>query len=539
MKDKSIKDAVHGYITIEDPYWHIIDLSIFQRLKWIEQTSYRPLFPSARHDRFIHSIGVFHLGKKALSGFEKNSDTPDINIIESNKDSFLLACLLHDIGHAPFSHTSEFLFNYKASVKKFDSPLVQELIKCIQPLLNEDSFDKFTDDYKDTVKYSKIAEHEIMSSIIVCKKFDAFKQFFPDASNLDIDLIVRAIIGCCYSSNPVGDNENDREKGIKNCLIRLLNSSTIDVDKLDYIARDTMMTGYDNIVIDTARLLDSITMVCHEHVFYPAYKKSAISVITNVVTAKTLQAKWIVNHPTIVYDSFLLEKSVIISLKNFADKIKIDGDDFIRLVFSSNALLEEGIRIDSYNNCLLSDIDILYIIKQDFDNPQIYEYFCRDHRKKPIWKSHEEFLYCLDCDREKARNVSSFLAPLNTLFENAEFRDSFIIDRNLKERVSDSGNISDKDSILEILTALEEFDNDNFEYILLPANNRFVPKVDNKKVFIRFGDSETDFTTLFQLQKSQVVQEETNYPFFYLYACNHIDPHRMLNFLNSKSKIRP
>jgi len=71
VKTKSIKDTIHGYIRIEEPFWRIINTAEFQRLKWIEQTSYRVLYPSARHDRFIHSIGVYHLGQKAIEGFLK------------------------------------------------------------------------------------------------------------------------------------------------------------------------------------------------------------------------------------------------------------------------------------------------------------------------------------------------------------------------------------------------------------------------------------------------------------------------------------
>lgn len=107
MKTKSIKDTIHGYIRIEEPFWRIIDTAEFQRLKWIEQTSYRVLYPSARHDRFIHSIGVYYLGQKAIEGFSKNCNESDQKTVLKYKDSFLLGCILHDIGHAPFSHTCE------------------------------------------------------------------------------------------------------------------------------------------------------------------------------------------------------------------------------------------------------------------------------------------------------------------------------------------------------------------------------------------------------------------------------------------------
>ena len=60
---KKVLDSVHGYILIPDRYFkYIIDTEYFQRLRRIEQTSTRSIFPSARHDRFIHSLGVYHIG---------------------------------------------------------------------------------------------------------------------------------------------------------------------------------------------------------------------------------------------------------------------------------------------------------------------------------------------------------------------------------------------------------------------------------------------------------------------------------------------
>lgn len=54
-KTKVIKDAVHGYIQLDELFVEIVDSIEFQRLKWIEQGSFRVLYPAARHDRFIHS----------------------------------------------------------------------------------------------------------------------------------------------------------------------------------------------------------------------------------------------------------------------------------------------------------------------------------------------------------------------------------------------------------------------------------------------------------------------------------------------------
>ena len=59
---KRILDTVHGYIMVPNEFVkYIVDTIYFQRLRRIEQTSIRSVYPSARHDRFIHSLGVFHI----------------------------------------------------------------------------------------------------------------------------------------------------------------------------------------------------------------------------------------------------------------------------------------------------------------------------------------------------------------------------------------------------------------------------------------------------------------------------------------------
>ena len=427
LKNKSIKDAIHGYINVEEPFWKIIDTAEFQRLKWVEQTSYRVLYPSARHDRFIHSIGVYHLGQKSIAGFLNNSTEQDASIINQHKNSFLLACILHDIGHAPFSHTCEDLYNYQQKISDFNSLLNTELMSEMKSILVPEVYSTFVNDYKYILspKGKSPSEHEVMSAIVSCRKFNEFKSFFPEQeqNSIDIDLIVRAITGCCYSLKRTDAPDINREKGIKNCLIRLLNSSTVDVDKLDYIARDTQMSGYDNIVLDTERLLNSVCVVCDDNIYYPSFKKSALSVINNVVIAKNSQAKWIVNHPIVIYDSYILRRAIGETLKEMSIDVsgkKVVGDDLIKFIFSSQSLSKAGNPYDNTSFTLLSDIEILSLMKQNISISSVNEYFARNERKSPIWKSHEEFLFCLDSQHEKASKVASFVAPLINYLNDVE-----------------------------------------------------------------------------------------------------------------------
>lgn len=71
MNMKRIKDPIYGYISIDEHiFFDIIDTACFQRLRNIRQTSYIPLYPASFHNRFIHSLGVYHLGQMAIRAVE-------------------------------------------------------------------------------------------------------------------------------------------------------------------------------------------------------------------------------------------------------------------------------------------------------------------------------------------------------------------------------------------------------------------------------------------------------------------------------------
>ena len=544
LKNKSIKDAIHGYINVEEPFWKIIDTAEFQRLKWVEQTSYRVLYPSARHDRFIHSIGVYHLGQKSIAGFLNNSTEQDSSIINQHKNSFLLACILHDIGHAPFSHTCEDLYTYQQKISDFNSLLNTELMSEMKSILVPEVYSTFVNDYKYILspKGKSPSEHEVMSAIVSCRKFNEFKSFFPEQeqNSIDIDLIVRAITGCCYSLKRNDAPDINREKGIKNCLIRLLNSSTVDVDKLDYIARDTQMSGYDNIVLDTERLLNSVCVVCDDNIYYPSFKKSALSVINNVVIAKNSQAKWIVNHPIVIYDSYILRRAIGETLKEMSIDVsgkKVVGDDLIKFIFSSQSLSKAGNPYDNTSFTLLSDIEILSLMKQNISISSVNEYFARNERKSPIWKSHEEFLFCLDSQHEKASKVASFVAPLiNYLNDVEDLNHTKQINDDLYNEIKSSDELEGKEVLVEILDVLKNYKNPDdtipdFNFVILPAKNRFFTKIDSKSLYIRFNNDSKGYTTYDTFENPQTEDATKKYEFFYIYSKDKIDAKHFLQRL--------
>jgi len=98
---KVIKDPLYGFIDINRKIKKIIENKEFQRLRYIKQLGFSYLvYPSAVHTRFEHSLGVYYLTSLFL---EKTKS----KVIKELKDELLLVSLLHDIGHGPFSHSSE------------------------------------------------------------------------------------------------------------------------------------------------------------------------------------------------------------------------------------------------------------------------------------------------------------------------------------------------------------------------------------------------------------------------------------------------
>jgi len=109
-EEKVFKDPVHKYIYVQDRViWDLINTKEFQRLRRIRQlgTTYLT-FHGAEHSRFSHSLGVYEITRKIISQFERSGypDWPSEEKLVS-----LCAALLHDVGHGPFSHSIEQVFD--------------------------------------------------------------------------------------------------------------------------------------------------------------------------------------------------------------------------------------------------------------------------------------------------------------------------------------------------------------------------------------------------------------------------------------------
>lgn len=194
---KIVKDCIYGNIVISPLCLAFMDVPQFQRLRRIRQLGIcHYVYPSATHTRFEHSIGVMHLAGKMVDQLRRF-----LPVTDNQKELIELGALYHDIGHAAYSHL----------------------------------FDKFL---KNTEKLEGILgfhRHEDRSKIFLKEVNDELKLL----SEEQLIFVQNVIDGRC----PSGDSPY---------LYEIVNNSLcgVDVDKLDYLARDSYHTGMSSFQSD-------------------------------------------------------------------------------------------------------------------------------------------------------------------------------------------------------------------------------------------------------------------------------------------------
>lgn len=170
----------------------------------------------------------------------------------------------------------------------------------------------------------------------------------------------------------------------------MLNGKIIDVDKLDYLIRDSYVTGYDTVNLDVDRLLDSYTILKIDGKRWAAYKHGALSVIENVAYANDLERRWIQTNPTVLYDCKLLEHAIkeydIYMQKRYKNNLKP-----YQSVLCREALSKEGISLADQRLRLLCDDDIIVYLKNISESDIGKQYYERSSRLIPMWKNEIDF----------------------------------------------------------------------------------------------------------------------------------------------------
>ena len=221
MKQYEIRDPVFGFVSFNEWEKEIIGHPAFQRLRRIKQLALTDMvYPGAVHTRFEHSLGVLHLATKMYdsivdSGRSLLEDRLSYNDAGLKKDRQLirLAALLHDVGHAPFSHASEEIMPINPRRNK--------------PFKHEDYT---TAIIKDVLKNS-IENHAINKSNY----------------RIEAEEVAALIEG---NSEVLGER----------IFWKVLISSQLDADRGDYLLRDSYHTGVKYGIYDHSRLINTLAL---------------------------------------------------------------------------------------------------------------------------------------------------------------------------------------------------------------------------------------------------------------------------------------
>ena len=366
--DKVIRDSVHGEIRLSEAFVkNIIDTPSFQRLRRIEQTSIRAVFPCARHDRFTHSLGVFHIGTKIVK--QLMPQLKGLNVVSEHEigtivQSYLIACLLHDIAHAPFSHTFE---PYYGDREVLYGRLCDVLRKDLQ---------------LDIKKINNIKEHEYASAILSVEKFGEAITSHP--LNGDVELVSRMIIGAEYK-------DKDKFHQLCDCFTNLLHGE-VDADRLDYACRDIWASGYKRISVDVNRIIRAMYIKEHKRVLQLCFDYHAVGDIRNIMELKWFQVTHIFNHHTIVYDQALLIHAAEQMAQSIFQEPDLDPAVALSRIISIDAVSKSIILPDDHRIQFLCDDDLFSLMKRS-NNTYFNEWYSRQYTHFALWKTPEEFFH--------------------------------------------------------------------------------------------------------------------------------------------------
>jgi len=289
-----IRDPVHGSIHILEEEENIIKDDFFQRLRNIKQLGFSEyVFPGATHSRFIHSIGVMSVGERAFNKLFKNKvQNQDLLRL---KETFKLACLLHDVGHAPLSHSTESVM-----------PMVSELQIPAQFRAEKD------------IKKDRQATHEDYTIKSIADSSFA-ESFAGVESKFGVDRrhIADLIVG------KTQDKSYFTVEGINYFpILNQLVSSELDCDRMDYLLRDSYFCGVSYGGYDLDWMIDNLEVCIVDNHAYLGITERAVVTFDDFLLSRYHMFVMVYFH----YRSVCLEQLLYKYFKTSPEEYKIPAD---------------------------------------------------------------------------------------------------------------------------------------------------------------------------------------------------------------------
>jgi len=279
--------------------------------------------------------------KLAVEAFE-NAMVSEFTTIEFDKDTveytskcIRYAALLHDIGHPPFSHIGEFFYDKEDIINDLNKFIHGKL--CIEH-----------------IKYSRHPA-ELMSALVIYEFFDEILERLEVAT----EDVVAIILGL------------NRGKNLDSSILRLASSiidSPIDVDKLDYVLRDCLISGAQLSTIDMQRLLLSF---CVSEDGALAVSRKGLSAVLSLINGRESLYRWVYQHHTVCFSDTVMKRII----------------HFLPIEKRQHIFSKEGIKD------LCDDITLISYIRKCKDPhvQNLWSYLKERKFLKPLWKDIQEF----------------------------------------------------------------------------------------------------------------------------------------------------
>lgn len=312
-----IKDPVHGtmqFTDVEDGWVKpFINSAHFQRLRHIKQLGMGDfIFPGAVHTRFNHCLGCCYIGSQIAH---------KIGLADEERQLVMIACLLHDIGHGPFSHAFEDIFHHK-------------LIR------HEDWTPFFLSDYRSS-------------------------DFFEDYNDLNPRYaLTEAKFGQVESMIM-------HQSSVKNVLADIV-SSQLDADRLDYLRRDSHFCGVTYGQFDFRWMLHCMAIVNDKHHERLGITHKGIGVVEHYLMARRLMMRNIYYSQKKLALEFLLVHLLAMVAEQLDDKAYTELANtrlgvFLRRVNEFNQKARGAREVKTLKQAFLSDCYPIYKELCDYD----------------------------------------------------------------------------------------------------------------------------------------------------------------------------
>lgn len=249
-----VRDPVHGSIKIQPQEEKIIEHPFFQRLRSIKQLGFSEyVFPGATHTRYLHSIGVMEVSSRVFDQLfnDKLTNKDFIRL----RQTVRMGCLLHDIGHAPLSHTTEFVM-----------PNVHDL--------------NLPANFKPSENHKATHEDYTLKSIVDSSFTESFDEVIRDFG-VDPVMIAELILGHTNNNDYFTiDNVNYFP------ILHQLVSSEMDCDRMDYLLRDSYFCGVSYGKFDLDWIIDNLRITEVDGSAYLGISERAIATFDDFLLSR-------------------------------------------------------------------------------------------------------------------------------------------------------------------------------------------------------------------------------------------------------------